>query len=833
MDRAGLERVMKVVIVGGVAGGASVAARLRRLDESAQVVVIERTKYVSFANCGLPYHIGGVIKDRNLLLLQSPESLRASLNIDVRIGHEVLSIDRKLKSVRIAELDGGREYAETYDVLVLAPGATPVRPDLPGIEDPRVMVLRNVEDMDAIKRRVDDRARGAIVIGGGYIGVEMAESLRQRGLDVDLVEMVDQIMPPLDKEMVAPLEDHMKARGVRLHLGTAAAAFRTSPGGRIQAELKSGAVLTADLVVLAAGVRPDVKLAKAAGLDLGPRGGIKVDAHMRTSDPAIYAVGDAVEVTHTVVGDSWLIPLAGPANRQGRVAADNICGRNSTYASTQGTAIVKVFNMTAGGTGATEKNLIRAGLPFRKVHLHPSGHAGYYPGSAPMHIKVLFAPDSGRLLGAQVVGFDGVDKRIDVFATGIRAGMTVYDLEHLELAYAPPYGSAKDPVNMAGFVAANLLRGDVTFWHAEDYPEKTEGAVLVDVRGPGEFEGWHIPGSINIPLGEVRRRMGELPKEGRIRVYCKVGFRSYLAYRALRQAGFTDVATLAGGVTTFRCIHRALEPEPEEEPVATLAYAEEEMAVPGAAAKPSGQVAELDCTGIQCPGPIMRIKDAVAAMNPGDELLVRVSDPGFVADGPAWCRRNGHELTDLREEAGGALTARIRKGVPRAVPVASSAAVAEDRKTLVVFSGDLDKVMAAFVIANGALAMGSQVTMFFTFWGLNALRKSPAPDVPGKSVMERLFAAMMPGHAGDLKLSRMHMGGAGTAMMMRTMEAKNVPTLPSLIESARQGGARLIACAMSMEVMGLRREELLEGVDVGGVAAFLADADKSGTTLFI
>ncbi|MBM4156107.1 MAG: pyridine nucleotide-disulfide oxidoreductase [Lentisphaerae bacterium] len=823
---------MRVVIVGGVAGGASVAARLRRLDEGAQIVVIERTKYVSFANCGLPYHIGGVIKDRNLLLLQSPESLKASLNIDVRIGHEVLSVDRKIKSVRVRELDGGREYTEPYDVLVLAPGATPLRPELPGIDDPRVLVLRNVEDMDAIKRRVDDRARGAIVIGGGYIGVEMAESLRQRGLDVDLVEMVDQVMPPLDKEMVAPLEDHLKARGVRLHLGTAAAAFRTSPGGRIQAELKTGTMLTADFIVLAAGVRPDVKLAKAAGLDVGPRGGIRVDAHMRTSDPAIYAVGDAVEVTHTVVGDSWLIPLAGPANRQGRVAADNIAGRNSTYTSTQGTAIVKVFNMTAGGTGATEKTLVRAGVPYRKIHLHPSGHAGYYPGSAPMHIKVLFAPDSGKLLGAQVVGFDGVDKRLDVFATAIRAGMTVYDLEHLELGYAPPYGSAKDPVNMAGFVASNVLRGDVKFWFAEEYPGKTEGAVLVDVRGPGEFEGWHIPGALNIPLGELRRRMGELPVDGKVRVYCKVGFRSYLAYRALRQAGFADVATLAGGVTTFRCIHRALEPEGEEEPVATLAYAEEEMSAPPPAAKPSDPVRELDCTGLQCPGPIMKIKEAVGAMNPGAELLVRVSDPGFAADGPAWCKRNGHELTGLREEAG-TLTARIRKGVPRAVAAAPSAAAAEDRKTLVVFSGDLDKVMAAFVIANGALAMGSQVTMFFTFWGLNALRKTPAPDVPGKSAMERLFAAMMPGHAGDLKLSRMHMGGAGTAMMMKTMEAKKVPTLPSLIESARKAGARLIACAMSMEVMGLRREELLDGVDVGGVAAFLADADRSGTTLFI
>jgi NADPH-dependent 2,4-dienoyl-CoA reductase/sulfur reductase-like enzyme/peroxiredoxin family protein/rhodanese-related sulfurtransferase/TusA-related sulfurtransferase len=823
---------MKVVIVGGVAGGASVAARLRRLDEQAQVVVLERTKYVSFANCGLPYHIGGTIKDRHLLLLQSPESLKASLDIDVRVGHEVLSIDRKLKSVRIRELDGGREYAEPYDVLVLAPGATPLRPDLPGIDDPRVLVLRNIEDMDAIKRRVDERARGAIVIGGGYIGVEMAESLRQRGLDVDLVEMVDQIMPPLDKEMVAPLEDHLKARGVRLHLGTAAAAFRTSPGGRIQAELKTGAVLTADFVVLAAGVRPDVALARAVGVELGPRGGIKVDAHMRTSDPAIYAVGDAVEVAHTVMGDSWLIPLAGPANRQGRVAAENICGRNSTYTSTQGTAIVKVFNMTAGGTGATEKNLVRAGMPFRKAHLHPSGHAGYYPGSAPMHIKVLFAPDTGRLLGAQVVGFDGVDKRIDVFATALRAGLTVQDLEHLELAYAPPYGSAKDPVNMAGFVASNLLHGDVKFWYAEDYPARTEDAVVVDVRSPAEFEVWHIPGALNLPLGELRLRMDELPKDGKLRVYCKVGFRSYLAYRALRQSGFADVETLDGGVTTFRCIHRAVEPEPEVEPVATLAYAEEEMDAPSAPGKATGKVRDLDCSGLQCPGPILKIKETVDGMNAGDELVVRVSDPGFASDATAWCRRNGHELSDLRQD-GAVFVARIRKGVPRTVAAAGAAAPAEDRKTLVVFSGDLDKVIAAFIIANGAVAMGSQVTMFFTFWGLNALRKNPPPPVAGKSAVDRMFAAMMPRGAGRLKLSKMNMGGLGTAMMQRTMAGKNVPDLASMIGTARAGGVRLIACAMSMDVMGLRREELLDGVDIGGVATFLADADKSGTTLFI
>ncbi len=820
---------MNVVIVGGVAGGASTAARLRRLDESARILVLERTRYVSYANCGLPYHIGDVIKDRSLLLLQSPEGLRASLNIDVRVGHEVTAIDRTARKIRARNLDSGAEYEEPYDVLVLAPGAVPVRPDLPGIDDPRVLCLRNVEDMDEIRRRVDRGARGAIVIGGGYIGVEMAENLRHRGLEVDLVEMVDQIMPPIDKEMSAPLEDHLRARGVRLHLGTAAAAFRTSSGGRISAELTNGTVLTADFVVLAAGVRPEVTLARAAGLALGPRGGILVDEHQRTSDPAIYAVGDAVETPHAVLPGSWNIPLAGPANRQGRIAADHIAGRTSAYRGTQGTAIVKVFNMTAGGTGATEKNLLRAGLPYRKVYLHPSGHAGYYPGTSPMHIKLLFAPDSGRLLGAQVVGFDGVDKRLDVFATALRAGLTVFDLEHLELAYAPPFGSAKDPVNMAGFVASNLLRGDVRFWYAEDYPGAVEGALVLDVRSPAEFEAGHISGARNLPLGELRARLGELPRSQPIRVYCKVGFRSYLAYRILAQSGFADVATLAGGLLTFRCIHRSLGPELDRPAPATLHYAEEKMEAPPA---PAGVARELDCTALQCPGPILKLKAEMEAMAPGQEMVVRATDPGFRSDVAVWCDRNGHELVSLVDEGGHAV-ARIRKGAARPAPAAEPAGTGARGQTIIVFSGDLDRVLAAFVIANGALAMGQPVTMFFTFWGLNALRKSPAPAVEGKTALDRLFGMMMPSGAKALKLSKLNMAGLGTAMMKHVMRSRNVASLPEMIDSARRGGARLVACTMSMEVMGLRREELLDGIELGGVATFLAEADRSGGALFI
>jgi NADPH-dependent 2,4-dienoyl-CoA reductase/sulfur reductase-like enzyme/rhodanese-related sulfurtransferase len=545
---------MKLVVIGGVAAGASVAARSRRLDEHARIVVLERGPDVSFANCGLPYHVGEVIKDREELLLQTPQSLKDSLDLDVRTGHEVLTIDRAGRSVRVRDLATGRQYDEPYDKLALCPGAQPLRPDLPGLDHPRILVLRNMEDMDAIKKIVDGGAKAAVVIGAGYIGVEMAENLWHRGLAVEMVEMVDQILPPLDPEMVAPIEEHLRHHGVRLHLGAAAAAFHDA-AGRVAVTLTSGVHLEADLVILAVGVRPESRLAREAGLELGPRGGIKVDPHMRTSDPHIFAAGDAVEVAHTVMPEAWLIPLAGPANRQGRVAAENLCGRSTTYASTQGTSIVKAFDMAAGGTGATEKGLLRAKKPYGKAYIHPSAHAGYYPAAKTLSIKVLFDPEDGRLLGAQVAGFDGVDKRIDVFALAIRAGLTVFDLEYQELAYAPPFGSAKDPVNMAGFVASNILCGDAKVWYAEEYPGKTAGALIIDVREREEFETGHIPDAIHIPLGELRRRIGELPADRPLRLYCQVGFRSYLAYRLLIQRGFADVSSLSGGLTTFAAWH--------------------------------------------------------------------------------------------------------------------------------------------------------------------------------------------------------------------------------------------------------------------------------------
>jgi len=567
---------MKIVVVGGVAGGASAAARSRRLSEDAEIVVLERDKYVSFANCGLPYHISGAIASREALLLQTPDSLRASLNLDVRTGHEVASINCASRTVSVRIVATGETYQESYEKLVLCPGATPLRPDLPGVNGKRVYVLRNIPDMDAIKAVVDGGANSAVVIGGGYIGVEMAEALRERGLRVHLVELVNQVMPPLDHEMARDLQYHLEAHGVELHLGKGAVGFQER-GSLIRTLLNDDTTLDSDLVVLAAGVKPENKLAVSAGLEIGAHGGIKTNTHMQTSDPDIYAAGDSVEVTDTITGEATLIPLAGPANRQGRIAAENIFGRATEYDSTQGTAIVKVFDMTGGGTGASEKALIRADIPFNKIYIHPSGHAGYYPGTNPMHIKVVFDPAGGRIFGAQVVGFDGVDKRLDVFATAIRAGMTVYDLENLELAYAPPYGSAKDPVNMAGFVASNLLRGDVRFWYAEDYPGKTGDATLVDVRSPKEFGEWSIPGAINIPLKELRGRLDELNRSKPVLLFCRVGFRSYLAYRLLHQTGFVNLATLSGGSRTFTSYHRNITATGKPG-VPFLAHAEEKMA---------------------------------------------------------------------------------------------------------------------------------------------------------------------------------------------------------------------------------------------------------------
>ena len=548
---------MKLLIVGGVAGGASAAARARRLSEDAQIILFERGPDVSFANCGLPYYVGGEIAERDKLLVVTPQRLESRYRLEVRTGASVEAIDRSAKKVRVRELSTGREYEESYDKLILAPGAAPLRPPIPGIDLPGIFTLRNLSDVDRIKRTVDDGARQAVVIGAGFIGLELVENFVRRGVATTVVELQDQVLPPFDKEMTTPIAQHLAERGVALLLGQSAEAFERTARG-LAVRLKSGRQLPADLVILGVGVRPESKLAAEAGLAVGPRGGIQVNEYLQTSDADIYAVGDAIEVKDFVTGLPTQVPLAGPANRQGRIAADHIFAGAARYRGTQGTAIVRVFGLTAALTGAAEKSLQRAGRAYRKVYVHPTHHASYYPGAEAMTLKIVFDPATGKLLGAQAVGGQGVDKRIDVLAVAIQAGLTVFDLEEVELAYSPQYGSAKDPVNMAGFVAAGLLRGE----HPQLDVETAVAAaargerVLVDVRTPSEYAAGHIPGAVNVPVDELRSRLAELPRDRDLTVYCQVGQRGYLATRILTQSGFR-AANLSGGYKSYQLVYPA------------------------------------------------------------------------------------------------------------------------------------------------------------------------------------------------------------------------------------------------------------------------------------
>ncbi len=537
---------MKICIVGGVAGGASAAARLRRLDEKVEIVMFERGKYISFANCGLPYHISGKIKERSSLLILTPESFETRFNVDVRVNNEVLSIDKQEKTIQVRDLKKNKNYNETYDKLILAPGAGPFVPPIKGVDSDMFMNLRNIPDLDRIISHIkENNVKRAVVIGGGFVGVEIAENLSELGIKTSLVELLDQVLLPLDKEMANIVHHKLQERGIQLYLSNGVKEI--SNQGVV---LNSGKEIEAGIVIGAIGVRPETGLAKEAGLKLGKTGGIIVDGHMRTSDPDIYAAGDAIEVTHFVTGSYELIPLAGPANKQGRIAADNICGMPSVYKGTQGTGILKVFNLQVAFTGINEKQARKTGINYKTIHLHPDNHANYYPDSHQISLKVLFDIDSGKIYGAQGIGPDGVDKRIDVFATAIRAGMTVFDLEELELAYAPPFGSAKDPVNMAGYIGANIIKEifkSITY----DEIKNIKNPLLVDVRTTIEFKLGNIPDSVNIPVDELRSRINELPKDRNIVICCQVGIRAYIAYRFLIQAGFKDICNLSGGYKTY------------------------------------------------------------------------------------------------------------------------------------------------------------------------------------------------------------------------------------------------------------------------------------------
>ena len=811
---------MNYLIIGGVAGGATVAARLRRMDEKANIILFERGKYV---NCGLPYYIGDTINNREKLFVQTAKGFTDRFRIDIRTEQEVTAIRPDKKEVEIKNLSTGETYTETYDKLVLSPGAEPLRPGIEGIGSKKIFTLRNVPDTDTIKNYVNtENPKRAIVVGGGFIGLEMAENLYDLGIQVDVVEMANQVMAPLDFSMAAIVHRQLTDKGVGLHLEDGVSRFEEKDGG-VTVHLRSGKQIATDMVLLSIGVRPETKLAKDAGLAIGERGGIAVNDYMQTSDADIYALGDAVEVRHLVTGQPALIPLAGPANKQGRIVADNIVfGNKEKYPGSIGTSIAKVFDLTVAAAGANAKLLQRNNIPYISSYTHGASHAGYYPGAVPLSIKILFAPENGKLLGAQIVGFNGVDKRIEMLAQVIQRGGTVHDLAELEHAYAPPYSSAKDPVNMAGFVAENILNKKSRIIQWRELAELPADTIRIDVRTHDEYKLGTIPGFINIPVDELREHLDELPKEKPIVVTCAVGLRGYLAYRILVQNGFKHVRNLSGGYKTWSVATAPIKEIVSHKPEIpeSTSYGNSDSQI---------NLLKVDACGLMCPGPVMQLKKNYKALKIGEQLQITATDQAFGKDVTSWCKMTGAELVAL-ENKNGVVAATIRKQEKTASCEISRNNA--DNKTLIVFSDDLDKALASFVIANGAASTGKKVTMFFTFWGLNVIKKQHKPTVT-KDIFGKMFGWMLPTHSGKLKLSKMNMGGAGSWMMRLIMKRKRIDSLESLIQQAIDNGVEMIACTMSMDVMGVQKEELMDNVTLGGVASYLERAEEANVNLFI
>ena len=826
---------MKIIIIGGVAGGATTAARIRRVDETAEIILLEKGKHISYANCGLPYYIGGVIEEREKLFVQTPEAFSTRFRVDVRTENEVIFIDRKKKTVTVRQ-SSEDTYEESYDKLLISTGASPVRPPLPGIDLPGIFTLRNVTDTDRIKEYINSHSpRKAVVVGAGFIGLEMAENLHAQGAKVSIVEMGNQVMAPIDFSMASLVHQHLMDKGVNLYLEQAVASFEREGKG-LKVTFKNGQSISADIVILSIGVRPETSLARAAELTIGPAGGIAVNNYLQTSDEAIYAIGDAIEYRHPITGKPWLNYLAGPANRQGRIVADNILGAKIPYEDSIGTSIAKVFDMTVASTGLPGKRLRLEGIDYMSSTIHPASHAGYYPDAMPMSIKITFDKQTGRLYGGQIVGYDGVDKRIDELALVIKHQGTVYDLMKVEQAYAPPFSSAKDPVAIAGYVAEDMITGKTNpvYWR-ELRDIEMENKFLLDVRTQDEFALGSLPGAVNIPLDELRDRMSELPKDRMIYTFCAVGLRGYLAYRILTQHGFDKVRNLSGGLKTYRAatapivIHQENEDQTDESPSPQEKTLSSEPsaapAIPVAAAK----TIRVDACGLQCPGPILKMKKTMDGLASGERVEITATDPGFPRDAAAWCSSTGNQLIS-KEASGGKSVVIIEKGEPKACNIVTSC---EDKgKTFIMFSDDLDKALATFVLANGAAATGQKVTIFFTFWGLNVIKKLHKPETE-KDIFGKMFGMMLPSSSKKLKLSKMSMGGIGGKMMRYIMNKKGIDSLESLRQQALENGVEFIACQMSMDVMGVKQEELLDEVTIGGVATYMERADNANVNLFI
>ena len=792
---------MRVIIVGGGAAGASCAARLRRLNEDAEIIIIERTNEVSIANCGLPYYVSGVINEREKILVSTPEKFKSWFNIDVLLNTEALSINRNSKTV---SLSNGEEL--NYDKLVLAQGASPIVPPFEGMNKDKTFIVRNLNDADKIKNYVQqNNSKKVVVVGGGFIGIEMAENLIEMGLETTLVELGNQILAPVDEEIASVAQNEMRDNGVNLILSDGVKSF---DGDKII--LNSGVNIPFDFVVLAIGVKPETALAKVAGLEVNR--GILVNEYMQTTDSDIYAAGDSVEIKDFVSGDNTLIPLAGPANRQGRIIADNILGLNSTYKNSQGTSVLKVFGLTVASVGNNEKQLKQKQIPYWKTFIYGHSHAGYYPDSTQTLYKLLFTPE-GKIFGAQAVGQEGVEKRIDVISSVMRNDGTVQELIDSELCYAPPYNSAKDSgVNVLGMNADNILKGFVKPAYFEDI----ENSYLIDVRANIAYKTKTIEGAVNIPINEIRSRLNEIPTDRKVILFCNTGYTSYNASRILIQKGFNNVYSLMGGITLYKELVKNREGKVAAKIPTTV----------GASVNNS-EIIKIDACGLQCPGPIMKVSNALNNANEGDIFEITSTDRGFKSDIGAWCESTGNTLVDLKQDKA-KIVATIAKGGQE---VGNKVINNGNGQTIVVFSNDLDKALASFIIANGAKASGKDVTMFFTFWGLNILRKSNVNVKKG--FIDKMFGLMMPKGAEKLTLSKMNMGGMGSAMMKWIMKNKNISTLSELIKQAQDSGVKFIACNMSMDVMGIKEEELIDGVEIGGVAKYISESNNANSNLFI
>ena len=832
---------MRTIIVGGGASGASCAARLRRLDEQAEIIILEATDEISIANCGLPYYCSDVISDRDRMIVASPSTFSDLLNIEVRFNSKVTRINKENKSIVVND-----EYELSYDNLVLALGASPLKPPIEGIDNPNIFTIRTLANADKIKSYIaSNNVKNAVVIGGGFIGVEMAENLIELGLSTTLIEMAPQILAPVDSDIAAFAQNEMRSKGCKLILNDGVKAFRDK-----FIELNSGEKVDYDIAILAIGVRPETGIAKDAGLELGLGGSIKVNEYMETSYPNIWAAGDSVEVVDFVTNDKTLIPLAGPANRQGRIIADNIYSRqvsdnsqligqkvlevreegdvlvekavenslhtrNNIYKSSLGTAVIKVFDKTIASVGKNEKQLKKLGVAYLKNIIQSNSHAGYYPDATPIFIKLLFT-ETGKILGAQAVGYEGVEKRIDIISTIIRMNGCVQDLIDAELCYAPPYSSAKDPINILGMSSQNILDG----FYKPAYYEDLKESLIIDVRPEASYNLSHIEGAISIPATELRSRYNEIPKDKKVVLYCNKGFTSYVSNRILNQLGFTNIYSFCGGKSLYDEIIK------DKKGITNINIENKTQSF-------SEDIKTLDCSGMQCPGPIMKLSNTLKEASNGEVFEIITTDEGFGNDIEGWCRTTKNTLLNV-EHSKGKVIAKIKKGFDGQLMNLENKVISNDKngQTIVVFSNDLDKALAAMIIANGAKASGKDVTMFFTFWGLNILRKSKS-SVKGKSIIDKMFGLMMPKGASNLVLSKLNIFGLGTLMMKLVMKHKNVLSLEQLISQALASGVKIIACTMAMDIMGIKQEELIDGIEFGGVAKYISETDNANSNLFI